>query len=550
MRAGYGRRAVFLIVCLIFIGSLCFGCGADTSAKVTKQLELAVKYLSENKFEEAILAYQEVLEIDRKNVMAYKGLSVAYQMQGKPDKAEQVLQDGLKKVADTTTLKLAMAGFFADLGQVERAEVLYKELIIQTENDITSYQAYASFLFKQNKVAEAIALLEKAVVANSDYRLKTLLAEAYLKDGNNEKALESIQNSLTTNPDQSVGYMLLDEIYNGKWEDLFAMGDGYVQQGQTIAGHIMRTIALHRMGRYDEVYAVYESLPNDVKASAKLRLIVARSYAKQGKADKGIGLLRAINPDDLRDAALIAEIAAYYFDAGKKDEACKFARAGMALDGTVVENYIILWKVAGKSTPEAMGWWIRFLLNTNLPMSEAITIMNKYGASLFKAGQDKSKRKIAEDISHWVFSNEKIQELKTRETQDHALGWVQSNECYLETSRNIAYLSYLFGDSNLKEGLEYDLRLETTKGIASFNPTIGQVWKPVIIRLHNPKIYKSEQINPSEAHNFLPGYEKYVRQVERPDPDHYHPVREVQNFEKLLTEAGYDMNTIVFVDIQ
>ncbi|MDQ0285160.1 Tfp pilus assembly protein PilF [Desulfofundulus luciae] len=89
-----GRRICYLSVILILLFTFAAGCGGGAGAKVTKQLELAVKYLSENKFEEAILAYQEVIKIDPQNVQAYKGLSVTYYLLGKTDQAEQGLQDG------------------------------------------------------------------------------------------------------------------------------------------------------------------------------------------------------------------------------------------------------------------------------------------------------------------------------------------------------------------------------------------------------------------------------------------------------------------------
>ncbi|MDH7578604.1 MAG: tetratricopeptide repeat protein [Bacillota bacterium] len=381
MQLTKARSAGAVIILFIVAILLLNGCSQSAGSKVTKQLELAVKYLAESKFEEAILAYQEVIKIDPKNVMAYKGLSVAYSLQGKLDKAEQALKDGLAKVEDTKQLKLAMAGVLTDLGQVEKAEALYKELVSQAGTDLVPYQAYTSFLFKQNKVTEAIALLEKAAATNSDYRIKALLARAYLRDGNNEKALASIKSSLTTNPDQSASYALLNDLFQGKWEDLLAIGDDYVQQGQVVAGQILRATALYYLGRYDEVYTAYESLSDDVKASAKLRLLVAQCYAKQGKTDKGIGLLRPINADNLRDAALVAEIARYYLNAGKKDEARRLAMAGIALDGTVVENYIVLWRVAGQDTPEARAWLVRFLLSSCLSPSEMMTFMNQHGTA-------------------------------------------------------------------------------------------------------------------------------------------------------------------------
>lgn len=173
------------ICCLSVILTLLFifatGCGGGADARVTKQLELAVKYLSEKKFGEAILAYQEAIKIDPHNAQAYKGLSITYYLLGKTDQAERALQDGLKQVPDSKPLKLAMAGLMVDTGKVERAEALYKEIISQDGKYLPAYQAYCKLLAGTDRQAEAVSLLEKAAAANPDhYQVYSMLAEVNL----------------------------------------------------------------------------------------------------------------------------------------------------------------------------------------------------------------------------------------------------------------------------------------------------------------------------------------------------------------------------------
>jgi len=219
------KKVISILLVLTLLSCLLTGCSSKGSAKVSDKLELAVKYLSEQKYEEAILAYQEVIKIDSKNINAYKGISLAYTLQEKPDQAEQALQDGLKAVPQNTQLQLAMAGLMMDLGKGDQAEAIYKELIGGTNPSLTSYQAYTYYLKQQGKWAEAIALLEQALTKNSnDYQLNFMLAELYSKNGDKEKALlASINRSMTAQIDQSTSYELLAEMYKGKWADLIAL---------------------------------------------------------------------------------------------------------------------------------------------------------------------------------------------------------------------------------------------------------------------------------------------------------------------------------------
>lgn len=210
------RKFALNIVLFYVIVVLCTGCGQGTGAKVTSQLELAVKYLSESKFEEAILAYKEVIKIDPKNVMAYKAMGVAYAMQGKTDLAEGSLQEGIKKASDSRPIKLALAGLFYDLGKKGQTEAIYKEIIAQDGKYLPAYQAFSRFLIAEDRRDGAVTLIENATGASpNQYQLYTMLAETHIKGGHRDKALEAIGKSLSIEPNQSGAYRLLDALYPG-----------------------------------------------------------------------------------------------------------------------------------------------------------------------------------------------------------------------------------------------------------------------------------------------------------------------------------------------
>ena len=70
------------------------GCSKQTVAQgVEEKLTLANKYLMEQKYEEAILAFQNVIKIDPKNIKARIGLAQAYVATEKYDKAEASLKE-------------------------------------------------------------------------------------------------------------------------------------------------------------------------------------------------------------------------------------------------------------------------------------------------------------------------------------------------------------------------------------------------------------------------------------------------------------------------
>ena len=376
----------------------CTGCGqGNATAEVSKQLELAVKYLSENKFEEAILAYQDVIKIDPKNIPAYKGMSIAYSFQGKMDKAEQVLEDGLNHISDKRPLKLVMAGLLVDQGKTDQAEALYNEIIAQDGVYLPAYQGYSKLHIRQGKQNEALSLLEKGAMANpKQYKIHSLLAELYIKNGSRENALSAIAKSLAIEPNQSVAYKLLEELYYDRWEDLSNLADQYINQNQNVPGWIIKLTGLYKLGKYNDVIKIYEQLDNDVRKNAKLNIIVARAYTKLGKKDQQTNILQVIKIEDVKDAALLAEIAADYLEAGDKDKARKLAVQGIGLDDTELDNYIVLYKsYLEENKQQAEFWLYKHLLSCDQSVKEA---KKEQEVRLSNSGEEKKENTKSPEV--------------------------------------------------------------------------------------------------------------------------------------------------------
>ena len=83
------------IIAIVFVILLCAcNSGPDQLEIVNEKLELAYQYISEQNYEQAILVYNEIIEIDPKSVTAYIGLAGVYTEMGDTEKAEEILQAG------------------------------------------------------------------------------------------------------------------------------------------------------------------------------------------------------------------------------------------------------------------------------------------------------------------------------------------------------------------------------------------------------------------------------------------------------------------------
>lgn len=80
---------------ILLIAILCIGCGKSQEHRIAEQLELGQKYLMEGNYEQAIAAFNKVIELEPKNLEVYAKLSEIYLLQNKEDLSVQILNDGI-----------------------------------------------------------------------------------------------------------------------------------------------------------------------------------------------------------------------------------------------------------------------------------------------------------------------------------------------------------------------------------------------------------------------------------------------------------------------
>lgn len=83
------------IILILIVSGSALAISLSGGGDLGKQLELGEKYLSEGKYEEAILAFEKAIKIDEKNIGARIGLAKAYVATDNLEKAEEVLQDAI-----------------------------------------------------------------------------------------------------------------------------------------------------------------------------------------------------------------------------------------------------------------------------------------------------------------------------------------------------------------------------------------------------------------------------------------------------------------------
>ena len=147
----------------------------------------------ENRFEEAIAAFERCLQLDNKNIKAKANLGLSLAGLGKFAEAEAAYREAIAWQADLT-VKVAepyidLGALFLDQGQTDEAIVVLKQAQAIAPEEPRVPELLGKAWSRQNKFEEARTQLEKAVkLTPGSAADHYLLGQVYLKLGMREKA--------------------------------------------------------------------------------------------------------------------------------------------------------------------------------------------------------------------------------------------------------------------------------------------------------------------------------------------------------------------------
>ncbi|MEQ8174803.1 MAG: tetratricopeptide repeat protein [Syntrophomonadaceae bacterium] len=334
--------AGLIVVLIVGIGAGLWSRGSADRAQ--EKLDLAVKYISENDFDKAILAYNDAINIDAKQVKAYQGLARVYTLQGKYDEARAAYEKGVSTVAanDQNTLRLGLAGMYIDKGQLADAEKSYQEMINSSQNCLEAYWGMAMVYQKQgdNNKAEA-ALRQAAAKYPNDYRGLNTLA-LFLKQNNKaDDAFNNLVKSLSIELNQQEAYLVLSDMYKGRWNELSAK---------------LSTVSNQQVSAMLEFYLYYASDENpkaintyNTKLSGssgnhKAQILAAIAMCKSGDRTGAETLINQILNQKFNDW-LLSDLALYYEAAGDSQKVRLCAIKAIQANGTNLKAVALLQKL-------------------------------------------------------------------------------------------------------------------------------------------------------------------------------------------------------------
>ena len=140
------KRLLTVLMAAIMVIGLC-ACGqksetAPEGPSWQEQYDLGIRYLSEGKYEEAILAFTAAIEIDPKRADAYLSLADAYLQSGDAERANAVLQDALDRVEDADAIEAMLAKLLSNRPVLEGYPKTERQELAEGGYVLTEYNQY------------------------------------------------------------------------------------------------------------------------------------------------------------------------------------------------------------------------------------------------------------------------------------------------------------------------------------------------------------------------------------------------------------------------
>lgn len=243
------------IVIVVVAGAI-FGVSAAGSKenKIKKNLNLGDKYLSEARYEEAIVEYEKVIAIDPRQVPAYVGMAEAYEGLGNTEKAVEIYEQGIAAVEEAKlTEGIVLEGserlYIGEALILESQGLLERSLsILERGFEITNSDDFWDLIDRLKEKIQQLKEEEDARKQQEEEERRAeeerLAEEAKLSEGEEQELTEEESSYLTElNAAMQGGETSFQEVYRLLTEDFFATllegmpgGADYFYDGEKVVG--------------------------------------------------------------------------------------------------------------------------------------------------------------------------------------------------------------------------------------------------------------------------------------------------------------------------
>lgn len=338
------RIALGMCVIALILGGL--GCG-DSQSQVAEFLQSGNTYLEQEQYEEAIIEFRSVLQIDPNNVEAHRNLATAYFYTDRPREGYWELSETVRLDPEDIDSRiqytaLTMAGRRFD----EVLESSDKIIAIEPDN-AAAHRFRGQALLALERTGEAEEAMKRAVEIEPDNAAGHLaLAALYQQSDQLDKAEGSVRESLEQDP-TTLGHTMLAALLNAgdgddseieqnlrSAVDLSLVVDEEGQQGQELVAAYQNLSSFYfdRERSEEAVSVLEEGIQNIQEGKGDLNDVLVRYYRTEGESEKANAVLERATTFDPSDAGPWLSISNVRAQRGDEEGAMEAANKALEAD--------------------------------------------------------------------------------------------------------------------------------------------------------------------------------------------------------------------------
>jgi len=171
--------------------------------------ELAI---AEGKTIESLSLYREVLTRKPENKTALLALIIMSSTRMEPDSTELLIETALQYHWEDPQVHLVAARYYLNAGKPDKAETFVRNALAIRDNYTEALETLSQILYEQGRFLEAVDTIRNYLETNKNSANWYLLAQSHYQLGNFDRAIETFQSALTTDPDDYIARAAMEEI--------------------------------------------------------------------------------------------------------------------------------------------------------------------------------------------------------------------------------------------------------------------------------------------------------------------------------------------------
>jgi tetratricopeptide (TPR) repeat protein len=281
---------------------------------------------AEEKYEEAMEAYEKALVCDPQAVYVSRKLAVLLVNMGKKEQAIVQLEQMIADDPANLQNRLLLGNIYSSIGQKDQARAVYEAILRIAPDDPQALLMLGALYASDRDYLQAQKMLERLVaVDDKSYAGYSYLAKLYRELNYYDKAMEAYEKALTLSWSPMLAYEAADLYeYRQKYDEAIAIYKRLLEEDEAntkIRGRLARLYIVQ--GKIDVALAELNELKNYASDTAVVDLAIGRVLLDEKRYAEAIALFeQLLSQDENKDVAR-SMLALTYYESGDKDKAMK-----------------------------------------------------------------------------------------------------------------------------------------------------------------------------------------------------------------------------------